>query len=307
MNQKFDQKLALNIANPTARVQTISRVKINPDIEDKLIEKFIGHTDDDPTGCTAAMQGRPVVFRVQMALANKETFAYQAAISKIMTIRWPGGLFEQLFPTTPLRRISLDPLEKAVQTQRIIPTIEADSTRYSLLLAPYHLDNQTRPGDEISLNWPTTGRINALPEDPDYIKYIAGLCGISCGPSFRHIVENPKYCADGFSSVDWPHAMRQVFHTIQKTYENAVQLKTIGKPIYTEFDPEKEPRGMGHITVWYPFDSFRGGYFEIPDIKYHNPNKPMQLIHQDVRPKRIVLDDPKERLTRLPLTTHQHD
>ena len=281
---------AIKVAQP-AQVKSIFRLKPNPELEEKLIGDFIKYPLANPTQYTLAMEGKPFVALVSMDNGIK----YRAAMTRLMYIEWPKGSIQN----------------PQVMKQKLLgnnpnrPTIYADKIEYALLLWPLHKGAKVDENDFIDVRWHENDDIVNFQEKEgkdaeDGVHTIGGirLGGTSvCTGSFELL--NDVY---GFREK-YPRHFHQLFGAVQKSYDFARQQNSLGKAIYTLFDPTKPIRGIGWTIPILPFE--QRTYFEIPEVKVVNPNQPLQIIHKKTVPsfRRIKVGAPVQQLERI--NTHE--
>jgi len=281
---------ALKIAQP-AQVKSIFRLKPDPDLEEKLIANFIQYPHADPREYTMAMEGKPFVALVSM----DNGLQYRAAITRLMYIKWPKESVQN----------PLGMKQKLLGNGFDRPTVYADQIDYALFLWPIHKNGQVDENDYIDVRWNEREDITTLVEKEgkdagDGIRTIGGvhLTGTGvCDGSFRLLNDmwgmREKY----------PRHFHQLFGKIQKAYDFARQKNTLGKTIFTLFDPMKPARGVGCTIPILPTD--QRIYFEIPEVRVVNPNQPLRIVHKrpTPHPKRIKIDLPTQLLERI--KTHE--
>ena len=280
---------ALKITQP-AQVKNILRIKPNPDLEEKLIKKFIAYPLADPTKYTMVMEGRPFVAVIEMDNGLK----YRAAMTRLIHIKWPKDISQM-----PIANQKLLTDKQMECSDR--PTIYADQIEYALLLWPIHKGNKIKDHDHIDVRWNENQDIVTLQEKEgkdagDGIHTVGGihLSGTAvCTGSFRLLNSlwgiREKY----------PRHFHQLFGAIQKAYDFAHQKKSLGKAIYALLDKNKPARGFGWTIPILPAE--RGYYFEVPEIKVVNPNQPLKIVHKKTvpTPQRIKIDIPTQLLERI--------
>ena len=283
MKRTEEYFFALKITQP-AQVKSIFRIKPNSDLEERLVADFIKNPLADPTKFTLVMEGKPFVALVSM----DNGLQYRAAMTRLMYIEWPKNSVKN--PKEIMQKLLGDKNDQ--------PTIHADSIEYALFLWPIHKNNKIDETDFIDVRWREQDEIATLREKEgkdvgDGIHTVGGihLSGTAvCGGSFRLL--NDMW---GMRSK-YPRHFHQLFGAIQKHYDRARQQNSLGKAIYTLFDPIKPSKGIGWTIPILP--SERRIYFEIPAVKVINPNQPLRVIHKRPVPipQRIKIDAPTQRL-----------
>lgn len=273
---------ALKVAGP-AKVKSIFRLKPTPDLEEKLVKNFVEHPLANPCEFTVAMEGKPFVALVSMDNGLK----YRAAMTRIMYIRWPKGA--DRLPTPITTKLLSD--KQGENPQR--PTIYADKAEYALSLWPLHKGGRVDENDCIDVRWNTNDDIVNFQEkegklSPDGITTVGGArlggTALCCG-SFQLL--NDPFLG---MRTKYPRHFHHIFGKVQQAYDFAQEHRTLGKAVFTLFDPIKPARGRGWTIPILPSD--RRVYFDIPEIKIVNLNQPLRLMHKktSLLPQRIQID-----------------
>ena len=274
---------AMKVAKP-AKVKNIFRLHPEQNLEEKLVDHFVGHPLANPCEFTTAMEGKPFVALVSMDNGLK----YRAAMTRLMYIHWPKGTAQNMSPAT--MKLLLN--QQGENPQR--PTIYADKIEYALLLWPLHKEGRVDETDFIDVRWDTKDDIVTFQEkegedagDGIHTKGAVRLGGTAvCLGSFM-LLNNEWGIREKY-----PRHFHHLFGEVQQAYDRARGHQTLGKTIFTLFDPAKPARGVGWTIPILP--SEKRIYFEIPEVKVVNPNQPFRLAHKKATllPRRIQIDCP---------------
>ena len=273
---------ARKVAQP-AEVKSFFRLKPDSDLEEKLVNLFVGLPVADPREWTMVMEGKPFVALVAMDNGLK----YRAAMTRMMGIHWPKGAPDQISPT----QVKLL-LDKQASSPNL-PVIHADKMEYVLFLWPVRKDGRVNESEYLEVRWGVRDRIATLQETEG--KTASDGISTTGGVQLR----GTALCPGAFSWLNddilgmrthYPRHFHRLFAEVQKAYDFARTQKTLGKAIYAVLDPTKSPRGKGCEISLFP----TGGrhWFDIPEIQVVNPNQPLRLIHQRQKPvpQRLALD-----------------
>lgn len=256
--------LARKVIEPCS-VKEIRPFPITQKQEDILIPEFIRSPHGElPTEHTMAMEGNPYTVLVQM----KNGLVYMAAISQVMSIRWPGGIQNEIHRKMEKASDGLITFDSKKQDWR--PIIQTDTRQYHIQLYPMHLNKDIQQHDYLGVLWQPTEDIT----DP---KIRPGLAFPAGGESFQYLTD-----FDGICIREVPPHIRQMIKQVQILYDQARSEKKIGKPVYARFDPDKPMAGRGWTMTVFPWEKRQ--YFDVPSVKYINPNRknPLRIIHQSV-------------------------
>ena len=246
-----------------AKVKNVFRLKPNATLENDLINHFMGTPLADPSKYTLAMEGKPFIALISMNNGLK----YRAAMTRLMYIEWPTGAIHppQIYQ------------QKLLGNSHPRPTIHADKINYALLLWPIHKDGKIYPHDYIDVRWDINDDIATLREKEgktatDGIHTTGGvyLSGTAvCTGSF-------KLLNNGGIRQKYPSHFHQMFAEIQKNYDRSSEKKTLGKSVYSLFDPQNSIKRKICILT----DSMKRIPVEIPSLKIINPNQPLKIIYK---------------------------
>ena len=281
---------ALKVAQP-ANVKSIFRLKPNPNLEEKVIGDFIKRPNADPTKYTMAMEGKPFIAVVSM----DNGLQYRAAMTRLMYIEWPQGSAHNTQITK----------QKLLGNNHNRPTVYADKIHYALLLWPVHKNGRVDENDFIDVRWSERDNIITLQEKE----------GKDSGDGIRSVdgihLEGTAICSGSFILLNdiwgmrekYPRHFHRLFGEVQKVYDRAREQNSLGKTIYTLFEPNKPARGFGWTIPILPSD--RRIYFKIPEIKIVNLNQPLKIVDRKSvpLPHRIKIDPPTQLLERV--NTHE--
>ena len=250
--------LARKVAEPCA-VKEICPFTLTKEQEDLIIPEFIGSTYAyQPSDHTMAMEGKPYAVLIQM----ENDLVYMGVISQVMHIRWPGGLQGEIYRR--MEKASDGLLHFKDNTKDARPIILADTRDYCAQLYPMHLDKDICQHDFFGVYWDPKDDITN-PKTKTGKHYPAG------GGSFQYLTDN----IDGLFIDKIPPHILQILGQLQKVYDKAKSENKIGKPIYARLDPDKPVAGRGWTI---PIDPWaKREYFDIPAIKYVNPNRTKPL------------------------------
>ena len=261
--------LARKISQP-AEVWEIKRFLLTEKQEDMLIREFIGSSHYHSTQCTMAMEGKPLSILVQM----DNGLIYMAAMTKTLDVRWPGSVSNETWCQMEKASAGLLQFHEGEKSSK--PTILADTTQYNLLLYPLHSDKDIHKDDWLKVGWPP---------DLDIEHYISPKDGVGCRVFHGFSLDtsfDPLINMDFLAIIDFPPHMKRLFSKIQKYYDRVSHEKTFGKTIFTRFNPNVPPQAHGHTIPIFPGEKHQ--YFEIPAVRFVNPNRksPLQVIHRPV-------------------------
>ena len=243
--------------------------------EDFLIPEFIHSTYAYlPSDHTMAMEGNPYTVLVQM----ENGLVYMVAISQVMHIYWPGGIQGEIYRQMEKESKGLIRFKNNEKDGR--PIILADTRDYHAQIYPMHLNKNIQQYDCLGVFWrPSEDIINISKPGLSYM--------LGNESSFQGLKDQ----FDGVFIDFMPVHIRKMLKTVQTFYDQARAEKKIGKPIYARFDPDKPMAGRGWTITIFPWEKRQ--YFDIPSVKYVNPNRPknpLQIISTKPIPKRIAID-----------------
>ena len=237
-----DEILVQKIKEPS-KVKYILPLKKSESEEEKLIKGFLMLPYANPHRYTVAMEGRPFCALVVM----NNGLRYQATMTRLLNLDWYDVFNEQ-------KKLEQNPGYGNVAPQfQAGPIIDLNSPKHALILHPLHQMARIEDKDMLEVRWaPDVDIANANPFD---------IMGMAVGlGSFRGLNSSNRFF------IHYPPHMLKLFKAIQKEYEKFRQLGTLGKTIYTVFDPTKPSRGTMH-----PLGKADEEY-GIRAIRYVNPN-----------------------------------